>query len=207
MKLTSQTLVANTRIPVEHAMGVAGPSGPVPGANISPQLSWHDFPAETKSFVLICHDPDVPSRADDVNQADRVVPYDLPRVDFYHWVLVDIPLSVTSLVQGEDGEGITPKGKAPGATKIGVRGINDYTSWFASDADMAGNYGGYDGPWPPFNDERLHHYHFTIYALSVASLSLPPLFDGRQVMAAMAGKVLAKDSLVVTYSLANEARA
>ncbi|MDP1539994.1 MAG: YbhB/YbcL family Raf kinase inhibitor-like protein [Moraxellaceae bacterium] len=207
MKLTSQTLVAGERIPVEHAMGVAGPTGPVPGANISPQLSWSDFPAETKSFVLICHDPDVPSRADDVNQADRVVPYDLPRVDFFHWVLVDIPLTVTALAQGQDGEGITPKGKAPGAVSIGVRGINDYTSWFASDADMAGNYGGYDGPWPPFNDERLHHYHFTVYALSVPSLSLSGLFDGRQVQAAMEGKVLAQDSIVVTYSLAIQARA
>ena len=43
-------------------------------------------PAGTKSFALICHDFDVPSRGDDVNQADREVPADLARVDFFHWV-------------------------------------------------------------------------------------------------------------------------
>ncbi len=207
MKLTSHTLVAGERVPVQHAMGVSGASGPVPGANISPHLQWQNAPAGTQSFAVICHDPDVPSRADDVNQADRTVPYDLPRIDFYHWVLVNIPASVTELAQGQDGEGITAKGKAPGKVASGVRGINDYTSWFANDAEMAGNYGGYDGPWPPFNDERLHHYHFTVYALSVSELDLPELFDGRQAMTAIAGKILAQDSLVVTYSLAKEARA
>lgn len=207
MKLNSQTLVAGQRIPVQHAMGVAGPTGPVPGDNISPHLAWSDVPAGTQSFAVICHDPDVPSSAEDVNQADRRVPYALPRVDFYHWVLVDIPAQLTELAAGIEGSGLTPKGKAPTVQPHGRRGINDYTSWFAGDADMAGNYAGYDGPWPPFNDERLHHYHFTVYALSVPQLDLPALFDGRQALAAMQSVTLAQASLVVTYALAEDARA
>ena len=60
------------------------------GKNLNPHLAWSDVPTGTKSFVLICHDPDVPSRGDDVNQEDRTVPATLPRVDFFHWVLVDL---------------------------------------------------------------------------------------------------------------------
>jgi phosphatidylethanolamine-binding protein (PEBP) family uncharacterized protein len=43
------------------------------------------------SFAIICHDPDVPSQGDDVNQEDRTVPASLPRVDFFHWLLFDLP--------------------------------------------------------------------------------------------------------------------
>ena len=52
------------------------------------------------------------------------------------------------------------------------QGINDYTGWFAGDKDMAGNYFGYDGPCPPWNDEILHHYVFTVYALDVPRLDI-----------------------------------
>ena len=34
--------------------------------------------------------------------------------------------------------------------------MNDYTGWFAGNADMGGDYYGYDGPYPPFNDLRTH---------------------------------------------------
>jgi phosphatidylethanolamine-binding protein (PEBP) family uncharacterized protein len=64
------------------------------GGNHNPHLAWSDLPAGTKSLVLICHDPDVPSRGDDVNQEGRTVPASLPRVDFFHWVLVDLPPSL-----------------------------------------------------------------------------------------------------------------
>ena len=56
-------------------------------ANRNPDFAWSDAPAGTRSFALVCHDPDVPSRGDDVNQEGRVVPASLPRVDFFHWVL------------------------------------------------------------------------------------------------------------------------
>ncbi|MCM2313962.1 MAG: YbhB/YbcL family Raf kinase inhibitor-like protein [Thermoanaerobaculia bacterium] len=206
MKISSRSIAAGACIPPTYAMGVPGTDGPVPGPNKSPHLAWAEFPPETKSFAIVCHDPDVPSRGDDVNKAGRVVPYDLPRVDFYHWLLIDIAPSTTELAEGVDSDGIVPKGKRPGRTAIGVRGINDYTSWFGDDPDMGGDYGGYDGPWPPFNDERLHHYHFTVYALDVPSLGLPEKFRGPGAMAAMKGHVLDKAELIGTYALNPTAR-
>ncbi len=206
MKVVSRSFASDASIPASNAMGIAGPQGPVPGPNRSPHLSWSDFPAETKSFAVICHDPDVPSRPDDANKPDRTVPYDLPRVDFHHWVLVDIPRGTTELAEGQDSDGITPRGKEPGPAACGVRGINDYTSWFAGDPDMAGDYGGYDGPWPPFNDERLHHYHFTVYALDVPSLGLAGRFTGPEALRAISGHVLDKSTHVGTYALNPNAR-
>lgn len=206
MKITSRSIANGGRIPTTNAMGVRGDEGPVPGPNRSPHLAWSDFPKETKSFAIVCHDPDVPSVGDDVNKADRSVPYDLPRVDFYHWLLVDIPATTTELAEGADSDGITPKGKAPGKTAQGVRGVNDYTSWFGDDPDMGGDYGGYDGPWPPFNDERLHHYHFTVYALDVESLGLPAKFRGPEAVAAIARHMLDKAVVVGTYALNPRAR-
>lgn len=206
MKISSRSIADGARIPAANAAGVPGPGGPVPGPNKSPHLAWSDFPKQTKSFAVVVHDPDVPSRGDDVNKADRVVPYDLPRVDFYHWVLVDIAPTTTELREGIDGEGIVAKGKKPGKTDVGVRGINDYTSWFAGDPAMAGDYGGYDGPWPPFNDERLHHYHFTVYALDVPSLGMKGTFGGADALAAMKGHILDKATLTGTYAINPKAR-
>lgn len=206
MKINSRSIQHNQRIPAVNAMGVPGASGPVPGPNKSPHLAWSDFPNGTKSFAIICHDPDVPSKPDDVNKPGRVVPYELPRVDFFHWVLVDVPSSITELVEGQDADGVVPKGKKPGKTDHGVRGINNYTAWFGKDPDMGGDYGGYDGPWPPFNDERLHHYHFIVYALDVASLDLPEGFQGPDALQAMDEHVLDKATLIGTYALNPDAR-
>jgi Raf kinase inhibitor-like YbhB/YbcL family protein len=207
MKLMSKSFDNGARIPGDYAAGIPGADGPVPGPNKSPHLAWSDFPAATKSFAIICHDPDVPSKPDDVNKADRSVPYDLPRVDFFHWVLVDIAPSVTELAVGADGSGLTPRGKPPGKTELGVRGINSYTDWFAGDASMQGDYGGYDGPWPPFNDERLHHYHFTVYALDVPSLGLSGSFTGPDARKKIEGHVLAQAKWLGTYALNPKARA
>ena len=62
----------------------------------------------------------------------------------------------------------------PGAKQ----GINDFTGWFAGDAAMSGDYYGYDGPCPPWNDDLLHHYHFRVYALDVPTLGISGRFDG-----------------------------
>ena len=73
----------------------------------------------TKSLVLICHDY-VPSKPDDVNQPDREIPSDLPRVDFFHWVLVDLPPSLGQIAEGEFSRAFTPRGK-PGPRRCTVR--------------------------------------------------------------------------------------
>ncbi|MCH2175966.1 MAG: YbhB/YbcL family Raf kinase inhibitor-like protein [Lentisphaeria bacterium] len=201
MKLSSTSITQNAMIPETNALGKQSAEGPVPSANKSPQLSWADFPEATKSFVILACDPDVPASAEDVNQSDRSVKYDFPRIDFYHWVLVDIPVSITSLEEGQDADGLKVGGKKPGTVAYGVRGLNDYTGWFSGDADMEGNYAGYDGPWPPFNDERIHHYNFTVFALNCESIGLDGLFDGRDVVTALEGKVIDQATLTGTYTL------
>ena len=204
MEIRSESFPNDGPIPGEFAFCVPAEEGHVAMApNRNPHLAWSGAPEGTKSYAIICHDPDVPSKGDDVNQEGKTVPKDLPRVDFFHWVLVDIPTSVISIAAGSHSDSVTPRGKIPGAApaKQGVQGINDYTGWFAGDADMKGDYGGYDGPCPPWNDELLHHYHFTIYALDVDSLGLSGSFTGQQAREAMDGHVLGKASWVGTYTL------
>lgn len=169
--------------------------------NRSPHLSWTEAPEGTASFALLCIDPDVPTVGDDVNQEGRVVPAELPRTDFVHWVMVDVPASCTVLEEGGCGEGVVARGKQEPPGPAGARqGVNDYTGWFASDADMSGTYKGYDGPCPPWNDELVHHYTFTVYALDVPRLQVDGDFAAEDVKAAMEGHVLASASLTGTYS-------
>lgn len=206
MKLESRSLKEGARVPTEFAMGVPGAAGPVPGPNRSPHLAWSGAPEGTRSFAVVLVDVDAPARADDANKADRTIPYDFPRASFYHWLLVDIPGGTTELAEGADGAGLVPKGKAPGSVAHGVRGVNDYTSWFGADPAMGGTYGGYDGPWPPFNDERAHRYLFTVYALRVESVALPAGFRGPEAVAELEKHALAKATLTTTYALNPAAR-
>ena len=203
MKLSSQSFAEGDWIPAEYAFCRPAETGHAClSDNISPHLAWEEAPAGTRSFVLICHDPDVPSRGDDVNQEGRSVPASLPRVDFFHWLLVDLPDSVTELARGSFSEGVTPGGKpGPQAAQGSRQGINDYTAWFAGGESMRGDYYGYDGPCPPWNDELRHRYVFTVYALDVASLTLGERFNGAEVRKAMEGHVLAQASLTGLYSL------
>jgi Raf kinase inhibitor-like YbhB/YbcL family protein len=137
-----------------------------------------------------------------VNQEGRVVPATLPRVDFFHWVLVDLPPPVTSVAAGEFASGVAARGKPGPAAAHGARqGVNDYTGWFASDKDMSGNYFGYDGPCPPWNDEIPHHYVFTVFALDVARLAVDGAFTGGEARKAMQGHVLAQASITGRYTL------
>ncbi len=203
MKIHSNSFPARGPIPAEFAFGRPGDGGEpiVLSDNRNPHLAWDDVPAGTASFVLLCVDPDAPSRADDVNQAGRTVPADLPRVEFVHWVLVDVPAEVRQIEAGAYSQGVTARGK-PGAAAGGVRqGLNDYTGWFAGDPDMEGRYHGYDGPCPPFNDAIAHRYFFRLFALDVARLELPQPFTAGRVMAAMHGHVLGEAVVYGTYSL------
>jgi hypothetical protein len=170
--------------------------------NQNPHLAWSDVPAGTRSFAILCHDPDVPSRGDDVNKEGRTVASSLARVDFFHWVLVDLPASVTGAGVGEYSSGVVARGKAGPRAPHGARhGVNDYTGWFASDHDMSGDYYGYDGPCPPWNDEIAHRYVFTVFALDVERLALEGRFDGRDVRNAIAAHVLGQASITGRYAL------
>jgi Raf kinase inhibitor-like YbhB/YbcL family protein len=207
MKLWSDSIKDGGVVPGEFAFCVIDPKTHVAlSANRNPHLAWSDVPTGTKSFALIVHDPDVPSHGDDVNQEGKIVPADLPRVDFFHWTLIDLPVVTSSIAAGSFTDGVTPRGKSgptiPNSPIAGARhGLNDYTGWFASDKDMAGNYFGYDGPCPPWNDAIAHRYIFTLYALDIATVPVNGNFTGPQVLAAIAAHILGQASFSARYSL------
>ncbi len=203
MKLWSNSWINGERIPSRCALGQPdGAGGAIFSDNLNPHLAWSEVPQGAQSFALICHDFDVPSKDDDVNQPGREVPADLPRVDFFHWVMVDLPASLTEIGEGEFSRGFTAHGKAGPATLHGARhGVNDFTGWFAGDAERAGNYHGYDGPFPPFNDSLIHHYVFTVYALAIARAPVEGQFTGPQVREAIHRHVLAEATHSGTYTL------
>ena len=162
MKLTSKTFAPNAEIPQRCAFGIPDVEQHIKlGENMNPQLSWSGIPVAAKSLVLLCIDRDVPSEMDDFNQEGKTIAADLPRTDFVHWAMIDIPAADGGVDEGECSDGIVPGGKDNPPGPAGSRqGINDYTGFMAGDPDMEGEYCGYDGPCPPWNDDRLHHYRF-----------------------------------------------
>jgi len=203
MKLTTTAFADGGVIPAEFAFGAMDRETHVKlSGNRNPDFKWSELPSETASLVLLCHDPDVPSCGDDVNKEGRIVPASLPRVDFFHWVLIDLPPDAAPIERGEFSDGVTPRGKpGPHAPRGARQGINDYTGWFADDKDMAGNYFGYDGPCPPWNDELPHRYVFTLMALDVRRLEVAGVFAGSDVRNAAASHLLAKASVTGRYTL------
>ena len=203
MKLWSDSWTNGDRIPSRYAAGRPDDAGgAIFSDNVNPHLAWSDLPAGTQSLVLICHDFDVPSRGDDVNQPGREVPAHLPRVDFFHWVLVDLPPVPSVIAEGDYSRGFTARGKPGPVAPGGARhGLNDYTGWFAGHGQMAGQYFGYDGPFPPFNDSLVHHYVFTLYAVAVPRLPLEGVFTGPDVRQQLAGRVLGEATFSGTYTL------
>mgnify|MGYP005844065595 FL=1 len=203
MQLDSRDITDRQPIPPRFAFARPDPENHMAlSDNVSPHLAWDAVPEGTRSFAVVCVDPDVPSQADDVNTEGRTLPADMPRVDFFHWVMVDVPVDVQVLETGACSDGVTPGGKQNPPGPSGARqGLNNYTQFLAGEEDLAGRYFGYDGPCPPWNDERLHHYHFTVYALDVEKLDLPAEFDGPAALEAMEGHVLDQANITGTYTL------
>ena len=149
LQLTSPAFQPLGRIPKKHTGD---------GADVSPPLAWTHVPPGTQSFALVCHDPDAP----------LVTPV---AYGFTHWVLYNIPASVTQLAEAEDR----------------------YTSGVSSFGKP-----GYGGPLPP-EGHGVHHYYFWLFALDSAAklragLSLQELF------AAIEPHVLGMNRLIGTYS-------
>jgi len=124
MKLLSVAIPEGCTIDIKHGEPGVG------GQNVAPDLSWADAPEGTKSFMVTCFDPDAPTGS-----------------GWWHWIITDIPVSVTSLPEG----GELPEGARTWR--------NDY------------DYAGWGGMWPP--PGPVHHYHFRVVALDVERLDLP----------------------------------
>lgn len=202
MRLFSPAFEHGQAIPARYAFGRAdGAGGILLADNLSPPLRWQHLLPDTRSLAIACIDRDAPSEASMVNRNDREIPIDHPRAEFVHWLLVNLPAHCPGLAEGECGAGVVAGGKHPAPGPAGVvQGRNDYSAWFARDAAMAGEYQGYDGPCPPFNDLRRHHYHFVLYALDVERLPLAPGFDLAAFNEAIVDHVLAEARLVGHYS-------
>ena len=115
---------------------------------------------------------------------------------------MDLPPLPTVIAEGEFSRGFVARGKPGPAAPGGARhGLNDYTGWFAGKPEMAGDYFGYDGPFPPWNDSLVHHYVFTLYAVAIARLPLEGVFTGHQVREKLAARVLAEATFSGTYTL------
>jgi len=148
--ITSDAFLEGEAIPTKYTCD---------GDDLSPDLRWSDIPPNTKSLALICEDPDAPSGM------------------FTHWVLFDLPPTVTELPVGVS----TAERLANGA----VQGQNDFKRI------------GYGGPCPPPNDSE-HRYYFRIYALDT-ELQLQAGARREDVVHAMVGHVLAAGHLMGTY--------
>ncbi|MDB5776836.1 MAG: phospholipid-binding protein [Herbaspirillum sp.] len=206
MQIYSDSFQDGAFIPVQFAFAKADPASHIVlSDNRNPHLAWSGVPGGVKSFAVICHDPDVPSAGDDVNQEGKTVPANLRRVDFCHWVLVDLLPTASAVAEAQFSRGVTPRGKAgpeiTGDLAPLRQGVNDYTGWFAGDKDMSGDYFGYDGPCPPWNDALMHHYIFTVYALDLVRLPVDGKFTRADALAAMQGHILAQASLTGLYTL------
>ncbi len=133
------------------AMGVPG------GEDRSPQLSWSGFPEDTKSFAVQMYDPDAPTLS-----------------GFWHWVVADIPASVTSLESGA----ALPAGAVAYRNDTGEPG-------YVGAAPPAGH-----GP---------HRYFLVVSALDTSSLGLPAEASPAYVGFTISGHVLARGVITATF--------
>ena len=127
--------------------------------NSSPPLRWEKVPTTAKSVALICEDPDAQP------------------VAWVHWVLYNLPPSVSSLAESVP--------RADGAKEGALQGKNDFGQT------------GYSGPCPPSGPR--HRYYFRLYALDV-ELSLKPGATRNQLLDAMRDHVVAEGSLMGVYN-------
>lgn len=192
MKLISHDFEHGQWIPPECAYGRLNNGEFALSDNLNPHLKWSNLPEGTKSLVIACIDPDVPTDREALN-ADGEIPEDQPRRDFVHWLIWNVSPEVNEIQKGEASVGDETTGKTF-EKFVGVEALNDYTR----NAEV---HRGYDGPCPPEFDARLHGYEFMVYALDVDALDLPDTASWLQVRTAMVAHVLGMAVLQGIYSL------
>lgn len=129
------------------------------GADLSPPFEWVNVPEGTKSFALISDDPDAPMGT------------------WVHWVVYDIPASVTRLKEGMKRSEVLSDGTKQGITDFGRPG--------------------YGGPCPP--PGKPHRYYFKLYALDTL-LNLPPRKTKADLLQIMQGHILAEAQVMGKYA-------
>ncbi|MFV8784400.1 YbhB/YbcL family Raf kinase inhibitor-like protein [Microbulbifer sp. SA54] len=132
------------------------------GENISPQLSWQGAPEGTKSYAVVMHDPDAPTGS-----------------GWWHWVVFNIPASVTEL---PEGAGDPKSGLIPEA----IQSRTDFGS------------PGYGGACPP-QGHGDHRYQFKVFALKVEQLPLDENSPAAMVGYYINANKLAEAQLEVKY--------
>ena len=158
MHVSSTSFEDNSRLPEVQVFDGWG----FTGGNISPQLSWSGAPEGTKAYAVTCFDPDAPTPS-----------------GFWHWLLVGIPVDVTSL---DAGAGMADK--APhGAFHVS----NDF-----------GNKK-YDGASPPAGDQN-HRYLFAVHALDTDDLGLDDTASAAVTAFTMGGHTLARGVITANYT-------
>ncbi|VEB95382.1 putative kinase inhibitor [Cedecea lapagei] len=135
------------------------------GGNQSPELSWSGAPKGTKSFAVTAYDPDAPTGS-----------------GWWHWTVVNIPASVTSLA---DDAGNKDGTKLPAGA---VQGRNDY------------GYAGFGGACPPKGDQP-HHYHFKVWALKTDKLPIDANASGALVGYMLTANKIATAEVVPIYGI------
>jgi len=201
MRVSSQLFHDYGFMPDECAFGLLTPDKQYrDGPNRNPDLTWDDLPKGTRSLVLINDDLDVPVNLDTFNKEGRLVSYEQQRRILCHWVLIDLDPDSGPIRLGEFSDGVTVGGKPGPAGPRGTRqGINGYTAWLKNDPIKKGDYFGYDGPCPPWNDEIPHRYVFKLFALDVPRLRVTSVFEKPAVVEAMRGHILGHASVTGLY--------
>ena len=156
-------LAGSSNLLIHSANFKANESIPIPytcsGDNKSPSLAWSGVPITTRTLALVVRDPDAPMGS------------------YVHWVLYNLPASVTELPVGIPTASIAALGALQGVNGSGANG--------------------YQGPCSP--PGAPHHYHFKLYALD-AKLDLSPGATADEVERAMNGHVIASAELIGTFA-------
>ncbi|KXV73930.1 kinase inhibitor [Acetobacter malorum] len=156
--LTSPAFTDGATLPQAQVYNGMGQTG----QNLSPALEWKNAPEGTKSFVVTTYDPDAPTGS-----------------GWWHWVVANIPASVTALPEGAgSGKGGLPEGAVQVRTDFGAPG-----------------YGGAAPPPGP-----AHRYIFSVYALDVPKLDIAPDASPAMVGFMVHHHKLASASLTALYS-------
>jgi Raf kinase inhibitor-like YbhB/YbcL family protein len=190
-------------LPPENASCIATRDGrSIPGRNRSPAIIWSKGPAGTRSYALTMVDPTVPVDRSLFDKPATMIQPAVARMEFVHWVLADIPETVTHLPEAADGDGVVKEGLPLKRTIHGRRGQNG----FGDGTLKNGPHGGYFGACPPWNEGLIHQYDVTVYALDVAKLDLPAVFSRADLLAAAKGHILAQGMAQLDYTVNEGAR-